>query len=166
MYIDFNLLPGYARLWIYQANRKISAAEENPIRNEALSFCEQWEAHGQPLKTSYKIEQNQFLIFAVDEGFGGVSGCSIDGSVKMLKSLQDLMGLDFFDRSKAAFLLDGLVTLIPVAELKKAFASGTLRPDSLAFNSQVTTKEEWEKNWILAAEKTWLRRFLPKTSVA
>jgi hypothetical protein len=166
MYIDFNLLPGHARLWIYQADRKFSAADESVIREEALSFCEQWEAHGHPLKTSYRIEHDQFLVLAVDEDFSGVSGCSIDGSVRMLKSVQDQTGIDFFDRSKAAFLVNGLVELIPVAELKKAFASGTLRPASLAFNSHATTKGDWEKNWITPAEKTWLTRFLPKTSIA
>ncbi len=166
MYVDFSLLPDHARLWIYQANRKFSAAEEKVVRQEAHSFCDQWDAHGNPLKTSYKIEHNQFLILAVDEGFNGASGCSIDGSVHMLKSLQDRTQIDFFDRSKIAFLVKDEVKLIPLSELKEAFASGTLGRATMAFNVQATSKGTWGNHWLMAAEKTWLARYLPKTPVA
>ena len=166
MYIEFNELPDYARLWIYQASRKFSAAEEKLIHDGAHSFCDQWSAHGQPLKTSFKIEHDQFLILAVDEGFNGASGCSIDESVHMLKSHQDRTGIDFFDRSQVAFLVNHEVKLIPLTQLKEAFASGTLGPAPLTFNVQATSKGAWEKNWILPVSKTWLTRYLPKTSVA
>ena len=166
MYVDFSLLPQDARLWIYQANRKFSAAEEKVIREEAHSFCEQWNAHGSPLKTSYTIESSQFLILAVDQDFNGASGCSIDGSVHMLKSLQDRTQIDFFDRSQTAFLVRDEVRLIPLTKLKEAFASGTLGPATPTFNVLATSKAAWESNWIIAAEKTWLVRYLPKTPVA
>ena len=166
MYIEFNELPDHARLWIYQASRKFSAVEEKVIHDEAHFFCDQWTAHGEPLKTSFKIEHNQFLILAVDEGFNGASGCSIDESVHMLKSHQDRSGIDFFDRSKVAFLVNQEVILIPLTQLKEAFASGTLGSVPLTFNVQATSKGAWEKNWILPASKTWLTRYLSKTPVA
>ena len=166
MHIDFSLLPDHARLWVYQGDRKFTASEQKIIEQEARAFCNQWVAHGTPLKTSFRIERAQFLILAVDEDFNGASGCSIDGSVHMLKSLQDRTGIDFFDRSKIAFLIKDEVNLIPLTELKKAFAAGTLGSTTLSFNVLVTSKGEWEKNWLVAVEKTWLGKYLPKITAA
>jgi hypothetical protein len=165
MYVPFDHLPDYARLWIYQADRKFSGAEEKAIDEETHVFCELWVAHGNPLKTSFKIDRSQFLILAVDEGVNGASGCSIDGSVRMLKSIHERMGIDFLSRSKVPFLIDGDVKLIPVRELKEAFASGILGPATLTFHLLAITKGIWESDWIMPAEKTWLAQYLPQTPV-
>ena len=166
MYVPFEQLPDHARLWIYQADRKFSVAEEEAIDGEMRVFCEQWVAHGNPLKTSFTIDRSQFLILGVDEGAAGASGCSIDGSVRLLKSLQERMGIDFLSRSKVPFLIDGNVKLIPVREMKEAFASGILGPATPTFHLLAATKGVWKENWIMLAEKTWLAQYLPKTPVA
>ena len=166
MYIPFDHLPDHSRLWIYQAARKLSEKEEKVIRGEVRAFCEQWEAHGNPLNTSFKIERSQFLILAVDEGVAGASGCSIDGSVRMLKSLHESLGIDFLNRSQVPFLMEGDVKLIPVSELKQAFASGILGPGTPTFHLLAATKGVLESDWIVPAEKTWLVQYLPKTPVA
>ena len=62
MYIPFNELNTESRVWIYQGKRTMSAAEMSIIDQLLHSFCEQWAAHGQPLKTSFKIELNQLII--------------------------------------------------------------------------------------------------------
>lgn len=165
MYVPFDLLPDHARLWIYQADRKLSEAEEQVITEEMSVFCALWVAHGSPLNTSFRIERSQFLILAVDEGVTGASGCSIDGSVRLLKSLHERMGIDFLSHSRVPFLIDGEVKLIPVRELKDEFTAGILGPDTSTFHMQAATKEVWERNWILSAEKTWLAQYLPKTPV-
>lgn len=163
MYVDFNSLPGYARVWIYQANRKFSTAEEKAVGEAARLFCEQWEAHAAPLKTSFLIDHHQFLVLAVDQGFNQASGCSIDGSVRMLKALQDQTGLDFFDRTKVAFYVDGEVKLVALARLKDSLAGGTLDAATMTFNVLASDKETFEKDWLVAAGKTWVGRHLPKT---
>ena len=165
MYVPFEHLPDHARLWIYQADRKFSEAEEKVINEELQIFCELWVAHGNPLNTSFKIERAQFLILAVDEGVNGASGCSIDGSVRLLKSLQERMGIDFLSHSKVAFLIDGDIKLIPVRELEQAFTAGILGPGTPTFDLLAGTKGVWERDWILSVEKTWLAKYLPKTPV-
>jgi len=165
MYVPFEHLPDHTRLWIYQADRKFSEVEEKVINEELQIFCELWMAHGNPLNTSFKIERAQFLILAVDEGVTGASGCSIDGSVRLLKSLQERMGIDFLSHSKVAFLIDGDVKLILVRELKQAFTAGILGPGTPTFHLLAGTKGVWERDWILSVEKTWLAKYLPKTPV-
>jgi hypothetical protein len=165
MYIAFENLPTQARVWIYQADRKMSAGEEAKVNSSMKSFCEQWVAHGQPLQTSFKIEHNQFLIVAVDEGFNNASGCSIDGSVRMLKGFQIELGLNFLDPSKIAFLIDDEISLFPRTELKALFASGKLTNATLTFNNLVATKADFESQWKIVAEKSWMVKYLPSPTL-
>lgn len=166
MFISFDSLPDSARIWIYQSARKFNSEEIKKISQAASAFCEQWVAHGQPLKTSFKIEHNHFLVLAVDEASADASGCSIDGSVRMLKEIQNQLGIDFFDRTKIAFLLENEVRLFPLTELKQAFASGVLNSMSFTFNTLIATKGEITNAWITPAGKTWLSKYLPKPAVA
>ncbi len=166
MFVLFDSLPNTARIWIYQSTRKFDTEEMKKISESAITFCEQWTAHGHPLKTSFKIDHQQFLILAVDEASAGTSGCSIDGSVRMLKQLQNELGTDFFERTKIPFLVENEVALVNTSDLKKAFIEGVLNSASLTFNFLIATKEELERGWIVPAGKTWLSKYLPKPAVA
>lgn len=166
MLVPFQDLPSESRLWVYQANRLLSSAEIEIVQGQLTTFCDQWLAHGHPLKASFKIEHGLFIVLAVDENMEGASGCSIDGSVRMLKELQLTIGIDFFDRSKSAFLIDGSIQLYKLNELKTLFAEGILKGDSLSFNNAISSKADFEKVWLVSANKSWLSKYLPKAELA
>ncbi len=96
MHVPFEKLPGHSRLWIYQANRPLTADEKEYLTQGLKDLCDQWSAHGVPLRTSFALPFDRFVVLAVDEG---ASGCSIDSSVRFLKGLQEKLGIDFFDRT-------------------------------------------------------------------
>lgn len=125
----------------------------------------QWNAHGEPLKSSFTIEAHQFIIMGVEEDFHSPSGCSIDSSVGVLRQIHQATGVNLLDRSQAAFEINGIVKLIPLSELKAQFQSGTLQPDTITFNTLVATKDELATRWRLPAEKSWLAKYLPKTTL-
>lgn len=166
MHAHFQEMPGDARLWIYQGNRRFTPQERAAIESDLLHLCGGWLAHGAPLKTSFRIDYDQFIILAVDEHQLGASGCSIDGMVHLLKGLQQRLGLDFFDRQSIAFLEQGQVVCYPMHQLKTLFAGGVLTGDSVAFNNSLTTKDEWEKAWKVNVKSSWLARYLPKAAGA
>ncbi len=159
MFFQFDSLPPYARIWIYQADRTLADAEKEGICSDFQTFCDGWEAHGQPLKTSFQLLLNQFLILAVDEGVHHASGCSIDGSVRVLKNLQT-QGVNFLDPSKIAFFIDGEIKLYSRLELKPLFASGYLTARSITFNNLAATKAELEVQWKIPVEKSWMAKYL------
>jgi len=165
MYVPFETLPEHARIWVYQASRKLSDTEEEKVRNAQQAFCEQWEVHGLALHSSFKIEYNQFLILCVDEGVHSASGCSIDGSVRILKSYQAELGINFLDPSQVAFMINGEVKLFPRLEVKRLFESGQLNAATLTFNNLVATKMDFEKQWKIPVEKSWMVKYLPKTAL-
>jgi hypothetical protein len=166
MLTSFNQLPPKARLWVYQANRFLTSSEKEIVQVELAAFCEQWMAHGHPLNTSFKIEHQLFVVLAVDETMSGASGCSVDGSVRMLKELQSKIGVDFFDRSSIAFWVDGTVKLHKLTELKSLVADGILTGNTLSFNNAITSKQDFDNAWLVAINKSWLQKYLPKKELA
>ena len=166
MYIPFEELSPESRVWIYQGSRPFTSHEEGLVSKALKVFCDQWNAHGQALKSSFRIEKNQFVIMSVDEDFHNPSGCSIDSSVGVLRQIHAATGVDLLDRSKVAFYLDDKVTLIPLSELKSNFASGRLQASTITFNTLATTRAEWEAKWQIQAEKSWMTKYLSKTALA
>lgn len=161
MFIPFESLPADSRVWIFQANRALTNNEVQ-IANERLrAFTDEWQVHGAPLDSSYSVRHNQFIVLAADESQQSASGCSIDSSVRVLKELQDILGVELFDRNQVAFLLNGSVTLIDRKDLKEKFSDGILNEETLTFNNLAGTKKELETSWLIAARDTWLRRYIP-----
>jgi hypothetical protein len=164
MYLPFEQLPDDARLWVYQADRALTPVERAAAENNLHHLCDTWSTHGTPLHTSFRIEYNQFIILAVDERHAGASGCSIDGTVRLLKSMQERLGIDFFNRQWVAFADGDSVHMHPLNELKSLFEKGILTAESLTFNNTVTTKADWQQQWRVPARESWLSRYLPKAA--
>ncbi len=166
MYVPFEELSAESRVWIYQGSRPFTSHEDELVSKALTVFCEQWNAHGQALKSSFRIEKNQFVIMSVDEDFHNPSGCSIDSSVGVLRQIHAATGVDLLDRSKVAFYLDNQVTLIPLSEVKANFTSGRLQASTLTFNTLASCKAEWETRWQIPVEKSWMAKYLPKAALA
>ena len=166
MFIPFASLPDHSRLWIYQSNRKFTSEDIAIISDALSSFTNQWSAHGTPLKTSFDIKLDQFIVIAADEKYVPASGCSIDGAVRIIKDLGQHLGIDFFDRTEIAFYLDERVTIIPMNALKKHFSDGVLDHESRLINLLVGSKAELENGFVVPASATWLKRYLPAQNVA
>lgn len=161
MFVPFESLPPSSRIWIFQSNRPFTEKELDIISSRLRQFTQQWNAHGMSLNTSYRVDFNQFIVLAADESQQTASGCSIDSSVRILKELEETLGLNLFDRSRVVFKMpEGNLTL-PLPEVKGNFLNGILNEDSLTFNNLVKTKGELEAEWLVPARETWLRRYIP-----
>jgi hypothetical protein len=159
MYIPFENITDTARLWVYTANRPLSAEEVAHINKAAPVFLENWTAHGAGLQASYTILENQFLVLAVNEEVANASGCSIDSSVAFVRSLEDTFGISFTDRSLVPFYINGEVEIVKLPELKAAVATGRIKPESTLINTLVTTKAQLIQEWHKPAGETWLKRY-------
>jgi len=151
--------PDHAKVWVYQANRELTYNESTFVRTELSKFLKNWEAHGQPLKSQYSVFKNLFVILAVDEESQAATGCSIDASVKKMKEIGDILGVDFTDRSQIAFLEDDNLKLYPSSEVPELIADGAIQPDSMVYNNTPQTVGEWKNSWLLPASESWLKRY-------
>lgn len=160
MFVSFESLPGGSRVWVFQANRPLNAEEVKLMESKLQEFTQSWVVHGSPFNTSYKIVHSQFIILAADETQYSASGCSIDSSVRVLKELGQVLGLELLDRNQVAFWVNGGVMLVPLHAMKQKFQEGTLNEDTLAFNNLVQTKKDLDENWLVPAGQTWLKRYI------
>lgn len=159
MYVAFDEIEDKARIWIYQADRKLSIIEAEELEEKAKIFTEQWAAHGTGLKASAKVFHNQFLVLSVDESQHSASGCSIDSSVTFVRNAEQQFGINFFDRTKVAFLLGDEIYLESIQNLKNKIEKGDIVSDTLTFNNLVATKGEMKEKWVSPAQNTWLARY-------
>jgi len=166
MYVPFEKLPPDARLWIYQAERTFTESEEKVISDSLSQFCSEWSAHGNPLETSFLIRYNRFIILSVNENAADASGCSIDGSVRVLKELSQRFSNDLFNRSKVAFSESGEIKLYSIKELSNLFELGHLTASSVTFDNLVPDKASFDTKWETAVENTWLAKYLPKGTLS
>lgn len=159
MLTQFDTISDASRIWIYQANRKLAASEEEAILSEVMDFMSKWAAHGQGLQASATIKHAQFLIIATDEAITSASGCSIDSSVHLVQEIGERFKVDFFDRLKLAFLTDSSVTTVPLDQLKTAIKDGLISAQSQFFNNTITNKGELKDKWLVNASESWLKRY-------
>jgi hypothetical protein len=166
MHLQFDNLPEHSRIWIYQANRPLNSSEVSIISDELSTFTNGWTAHGILLKSSFDIRFNQFVILAADEHIQEASGCSIDDSVRKVKELGQRIKVDLFDRTCIAFLKDQDVITVRMNDLKGDYGRGVWRGSTLVFNNVITKKGELKTGWLVPAEITWLKRYLPSETLA
>ena len=166
MLVDFNSLNPHSRVWIYHSERKFTPAEKNIICDALSSFTSDWKAHGIPLTSSFEIKFDSFIVLAVDEEAHGASGCSIDGSTRAIKELEERLGLGLFERGKASFVRGEELLTVPLKKLKESAEAGEWNAETLSVNTLVATKGELEDSFVVPAGTTWLKRYLPATHIS
>lgn len=153
--LDGSFHPG-SRVWIYQSNRLFSLAEVLEIEDMLNSFTAQWKSHGTPVKGAAHLFFGQFVVLIADETATGVSGCSTDSSVRLIRDIEQRFGVNMFDRMNLAFIVKDKVQLLPLSQLQYAIENRFIDGDTLYFNNLVQTKEELESNWIIPLKESWL----------
>jgi hypothetical protein len=144
-------------VWIYQCNRLFSLNEALEIEELLKEFTLQWKSHGTPVKGEAHLFFGQFIILIADETATGVSGCSTDSSVRLIKDMEEKFVVNMFDRTTLAFVIKDKVELLPLSQLQYAFDNGFMNGDTLYFNNLVQTKEELESKWIVPVKDSWLK---------
>ncbi len=159
MYIPFSDIDFNARVWVYQANRKLTDSEAGIVTETLKAALDTWAAHGKPLTASGKVFEHRFVVIAVDERDELPSGCSIDKSTHWLQEIGHQLNLDFFDRSLAYLNDQDEVETVPVPKIKQAVSEALITPYTTIFDNQVSTKAQWMKRWKISASESWLNRY-------
>ncbi|MBA9076044.1 MULTISPECIES: hypothetical protein [Rufibacter] len=159
MYVPFQDLPPYSRVWVYQISRPLTPEEEESMNQRLQGFVTEWSSHGNDLQASFEIRARHFIILATNEKVATASGCSIDKSVGFLRQLEQEFHVQLFDRTRLAFQQGNQVQTVPMAEVKQLVAAGSLSPESLYFDTLVETVGGLREQWPKPAKDTWLARY-------
>lgn len=149
---------GDSRVWIYQSSRLFFLSEALQIEELLENFVAQWKSHGTPVKGYANLFFGQFIILMADESAAGVSGCSTDSSVHIIKEIEKLFKVDLFNRQTLAFIIKDKVQLLPLSQLKYAVENNFIDETTTYINNTVTTKNELLQSWLIPVKNSWLAK--------
>lgn len=147
-----------SRVWIYQSSRLVTLNEAMAVEDLLNDFTAKWLSHGVPVKGAGYLFFGQFIILMADEKATGVSGCSTDSSVRLIKDIEQRFGVNMFDRTTLAFVARDKVQLLPLSQIQYAFDNRFIDSHTLYFNNLVQTKAELENNWLIPIKDSWLSK--------
>ena len=152
---DFN---DNSRVWIYQSNRLFLVSEALEMEDMLNDFVVGWNSHGAKVKGYANLFFGRFIIIMADETATGVSGCSTDSSVHLIKSIEEKFNVQMFDRQNLAFVVKDKIELLPLSQLDNAVENDFINAGTLYFNNTVLSKKEMTDKWIIPVKESWLAK--------
>ena len=129
------------RIWIYTSNRLLTNEEGQTISNMLSEFVANWATHGKGMRAASAVIDNRFLVIVSDEEVTSASGCSIDSSVRLVKSIGNQFNIDFFNRLKVVVLNEGEQSFVSIHSL-------TNLPDAHLYNPLIQSLGELRNTWL------------------
>lgn len=152
---DFN---ENSKVWVYQSSRLFLISEALEMEDMLQEFVISWNSHGAPVKGFSNLFFGRFIVFMADETAAGVSGCSTDSSVRIIKEIEKKFNVDMFNRQLLTFILKDKIEQLPLSQIQYAIDNKFIDENSLYFDNTVITKIQLETHWIVPAGQSWLKR--------
>ncbi len=147
-----------SRVWIYQSSRLLSAGETPELEDMLNHFAAGWKSHGDAVKGFAHLFFGHFILLMADETATGVSGCSTDSSVHLVKSIEEKFKVQLFDRQNLAFIIKDKIQLLPLNQLEYAVENNFIHADTLYVNNTVLSKKDLLEKWIIPVKESWLAK--------
>ncbi len=144
-----------SRVWVYQSDRSFTNDEVQSLQNKLNEFTSQWKAHGHQLDAKADVLYNYFIVFFVDEASAGVTGCSIDASVRIIKEIEQEYGVDLFNRFNMAYRVEDKVVVTNKEDFETLINIKAVGPQTIVFNNMVQTLQEFQDKWEVPFEQSW-----------
>ena len=156
MYVPFDKIDENAKCWIYILEKNINF-ESDEINLILKSLCEKWKSHNNEVVSSFQIYRDRYIILFAEEG---ISGCSIDSSNRLLRYELDQLNINVMPNSKIGIFIENKIKLEDRSSIINLIQANKLKPKDKMINTTVTNKKEYNKNWILEINKSWLTNFI------
>ncbi|MFT6715939.1 MAG: hypothetical protein ACJA0Q_000568 [Saprospiraceae bacterium] len=155
-----NNLPDSSKVWVYQSNVKFTDDQLAVVESKLSKFLDSWDSHGTALNAATEVLYNQFIVIFVDEHIQQATGCSIDKSVALIKSIESETGVDLMNRMNIAYLDKEEVAVQKMMDFQSAIKSGTVNENTMVFNNLVQTKGEFLSSWEVRLKDSWHKQLL------
>lgn len=159
MLTTLSSLPDHSRIWIFPAERKLSAVESHELLTIIDTYLADWKAHGAPVQAARDLQYDQFLIVAANPDVTAPSGCSIDDMTRAIKALSAKFGVDFFSPMKV-FYREGE----EIKTTSRAAFKSIAEPETIVFDNSIGTLADLQAGkWELPAAESWQATLLAAT---
>jgi len=144
-----------SRIWIYQADRELTADEQSFLNQELLNFITDWTAHNVALSGSFEILHDRFLVIMIDENKTSASGCSIDKCFNFLKKMEAKLNVNFMNRLLLTYKENNEIKMLPKSKFEDLLKAGQLNENTIVFNNLIEKKAELKTNWQVPIKDSW-----------
>jgi hypothetical protein len=154
-------LPDHSRVWIYTSSREFTNDEVAQIETAGKEFVNSWKAHGSALAAEFQIIYNRFIVISADEQVSGVSGCSIDSSVKFISETESRFKVSLIDKMNLAYHgPENKVAVLHMIDFQKEMDNGGIHSQTMVFNNLVGNLGELRTSWELPLVESWHKQLL------
>lgn len=158
----FPSLQGNGRIWIYVANRELTATEVVDTKVKLAVFCESWAAHGNQLKADFDVLHSQLLVLGVDEQVEAASGCSIDKATAIFQQIDSELQLDLFNRMNLTFLQNEEIRIVKMQDINQAYRSGLIQDDTVFLDNTISILSDLRTRWQVMFKESWAYKRVKK----
>ena len=154
--VGFDVLPEDARVWIFSAERELTAVEQERVLADVDRFIDQWGAHSVPLVAGRELQYGQFLFVAVDQRTAGPSGCSIDALVRQMKELEHELDVELVNHAPVLFRRGTHVERVSREDFSELIADGHVNLATTVFNNTLQVLGDVRAGrWEGPASESW-----------
>lgn len=153
-----------SRVWIYQSSRLFFLSEALQVEDLINHFAANWKSHGTPVKGFGTLLFGRFIVLMADESATGVSGCSTDSSVRLMKDIETLFKVQLFDRQSLAFIVKEKIEMLPLSQVQYGLDNKFINTDTTYFNNTVQTKQALLTQWMIPLKESWLGKRIQVSS--
>ena len=157
---SINDFPSNSHVWVYQSNRLLTNDEVAKIKELAEVFVDQWESHGSPVKGMIEVRDNAFIIVVADDQGNTMCGRAKDSSVRLIKEFEEVLGIPFLDRMNTVWKENNQLVFGHMNVFRSKASKGEVTTNTIVYNNTITTKEDLDNNWEVAAKESWHNQLL------
>lgn len=155
--LELVALPDSSRVWLFGAQRILTADEASSICQELSGFVSGWQAHGKDLTADFCLLSRCVLVVAVDESKEAPSGCSIDKVFHLLQSQKEKFDLDFFQRTLLWILKGDDICILDKAEIQAGLDCGEIVGNTPTINMLASNLGDLKKSGLaLPLANSWI----------
>src|SRR5690606_12061146 len=141
-FVDFT---DNAQIWIHGFANSLTDADRQFIEEKLNTFLPSWNSHGTPVRASFQIIENRFLV-TVAECPGGISGCSVDSFFRVLKEIAGSSELNPLETDLVYFRYkDGKIQAQRHLDFFNTVESGAVTPDTHVFDTLLTNLSDFRQ---------------------
>lgn len=149
-------LPDDSRVWIYGIDRDLSDGEVARITDELEAFFSDWSSHGRHVSGEAAVVDNRFVVIGAHIPSGDISGCGIDKSIRVLKSLSDEIGFGWDTSLNVFYAADDCVQMASRAEFRQAAADKSVSGSTPVYDLTAQTLGDLRRAGLLRpASESW-----------
>lgn len=136
-------MPDEARLWIYAADRPLSARDQQALKQTLDNFTGDWSSHGRSVQGAIAIVEDRFLLLSATVEDGDISGCGIDASTRAIEEAAQEAGFTWLPALKILYRdAEGTVQHCSRQDFKALAKRGDITAQTPVFNTNLTTVGE------------------------